>query len=140
MCAYAEARRFNFRERNNDKPSASSMYILSIGTGGGGFELKGKGKSNTWNLLKWAKSIPEIMMDGSVDTVAYQMNEIMKTLNKEDPGDYLRIDVPANARKYSSDMSDAGPNNIKALVKAGEKTLEHAQTLGLNKFLDGLLD
>lgn len=140
MCAYAEARNTDFVDRGNNEPTASHMYILSIGTGGGGFELKGKGKSNKWNLLKWAKSIPEIMMDGSVDTVSFQMNEISGTLESGDPGGFMRIDTPADARDYSSDMSNASAANIENLLVAGEKTLEHAKANGLNAFLDGLLD
>jgi hypothetical protein len=37
-------------------------------------------------------------------------------------------------------MSNASPENIKQLVKAGEKTLEYAKSEGLDKFLDALLD
>lgn len=141
MCAYAEARQSNFEERNNDKPSASDMYILSLGTGGGGFTLKGKENSNKWNLLKWAKSIPEIMMDGSVDTVAYQMKEIFGTLADEHKKNYMRIDVdPADRKIYSSDMSNASPQNINDLLIAGKNTLERAKKNGLDKFLDGLID
>jgi len=58
MCAYAEARNTNFVDRNNKEPAASDMYILSLGTGGGGFDLKKKESSNRWNLLKWAKAVP----------------------------------------------------------------------------------
>ena len=140
MCAYAEARNTDFPDRNNNEPSASSMYILSLGTGGGGFKLEDKDKSNRWSLLQWAKSIPEIMMDASIDTVAFQMNEIYQTLEPTNIGSYLRIDTPQNDRKYSSDMSDASPENIENLIIAGEETLEHAKENGLDKFLDGLLD
>lgn len=140
MCAYAEARNTDFKARNNKEPSASHMYILSLGAGGGGFSLTNKEKSNKWNLLKWAKSIPEIMIDGSVDTVAFQMKEICKTLQPNDPGDYLRIDIPTEYRHYATDMSDASPKNIADLLEAGEKTLEYAKSNGLNTFLDGLVD
>ena len=116
------------------------MYILSLGTGGGGFDLMKKEKSGSWSLLKWAKTIPDIMMDGSIDTVAYQMNEIRGTLQRNDPGDYLRIDVPKDHPEYSSDMSDASGENINTLLKAAEKTLEEAKANGLDKFLDGLPD
>ena len=139
MCAYAEARNTNFEERNNNRPSASHMYILSIGTGGG-FQLNKKHRSDKWSLLKWAKSLPVIMMDGSVDTVAFQMEEINGTLRSNDPGGYMRVDTPSHDRKYAEDMSDASPENIDALLKAGKKTLEHAKLKGLNNFLDGLLD
>lgn len=140
MCAYAEARNTNFPDRNCNKPSAKDMYILSIGTGGGGFKLTDKKQSGKWGLLKWATSIPDIMMDGSVDTVAFQMDEIRDTLKPSDPGDYLRIDTPKDDRKYASDMSDASKENIHKLMIAGEKTLDYARTQGLDKFLDGLLD
>lgn len=140
MCAYAEARNTNFNERNNNEPSASHMQILSIGTGGGGFKIDKKEKSNEWNLLKWAKLIPNIMMDASIDTVAFQMNEIYQTLETNNPGSYLRINTPENNRNYSSDMSNASPENIEDLLKAGEKTLEYAKENGLNEFLDDLLD
>lgn len=140
MCAYAEARNTDFVDRNNKEPGASNMYILSLGTGGGGFQLKHKEKSGTWGLLRWAKSIPDIMMDGSIDTVAFQMNEIHDTLQPGDPGAYLRIDTPKEARDYEPDMADASPENIEKLLKAGEKTLEFAKSRGLDKFLDGLLD
>ena len=140
MCAYAEARNTNFKERAVNEPSATDMHILSVGTGGGGFKIKNKEKSNRWNLLKWAQLIPEIMMDGSIDTVAFQMSEIFQTLNATNADSYLRIDTPEEDRKYSSDMSNASPENIKQLVKAGEKTLEYAKSEGLDKFLDALLD
>lgn len=140
MCAYAEVRKTHFPDRNNERPTAKDMYILSIGTGGGGFKLEKKEKSRSWNLLKWAKTIPEIMMDGSVDTVAFQMDAIGDTLQSSDSGKYLRIDTPINARGYASDMSDASPENIRNLLTAGEKTLEEAKSKGLDVFLDGLLD
>jgi patatin-like phospholipase/acyl hydrolase len=140
MCAYAEARNTNFKERDNHEPSASDMYILSIGTGGGGFKIENKENSNNWSLLKWAKMIPDIMMDGSIDTVAFQMNEIYQTLEPTHSGNYLRIDTPEIDRNYSADMSNASPENIKDLIKAGEKTLKHAKSNGqLDTFLDGLL-
>ena len=73
--------------------------------------------------------------------MAFQMNEIKKTLQAGDPGNYLRIDYPSGVeRVYSSDMSDASAQNIKALQKAGEMTLENARkNQKLDKFLDGLL-
>ena len=140
MCAYAEVRKLDFETRENKHPTIDSMYILSLGTGGGGFKLSNKEKSATWGLVKWAKSIPDIMMDGSINTVHYQMNEICKTIPEHALGDYMRVDVPQYARDYAPDMSDASPGNIKKLQEAGEKTLEFAKINGLNKFLDGLLD
>jgi patatin-like phospholipase/acyl hydrolase len=140
MCAYAEARNTNFEDRDIHEPSASEMHILSIGTGGGGFKIDQKEKSDRWSLLKWAQLIPEIMMDGSIDTVAFQMNEIFQAQEANNAESYLRIDTPEKDRTYSSDMSNASPENINNLKKAGEKTLEYAISEGLDTFLDALLD
>jgi len=137
------------------------MHILSLGTGGGGFELKGKSESQGWNLLKWAKSIPDIMMDGAIDTVAFQMQEIFNTLAEEHRSSYFRLDVPQlededededgvsemrkrewdkEFRDYSADMTDASDENIRKLLAAGEKTLNHWRLKGLDGFLDGMVD
>jgi len=142
MCAYAEARNTHFSWREIDKPTASQMQILSLGTGGGGFELKGKSESQGWNLLKWAKSIPDIMMDGAIDTVAFQMREIFNTLAEEHQDSYFRLDVPEGPdfRNYSADMTDASDENIKKLLSAGEKTLNHWRLKGLDGFLDGMVE
>ena len=80
------------------------------------------------------------MMDGSIDTVAYQMHEIRSTLAPDASGDYHRIDVQKEDRIYAADMSNADSENIDKLLAAGEKTLKKAQLNGLNEFLDGLLD
>jgi len=140
MCAYAEARNTTFPEREIDKPSAKDMLILSLGTGGGSFSLPDLNKSSKWGVLNWAKSIPEIMMDGSVDTVAFQMKEIFDTLkSKEDRNSFLRVDVSESTRKiYSSDMSDASPENIQKLKEAGEMTLQFSKKQ-VDEFIDELL-
>lgn len=139
MCAYAEARDFNFTDRNNDKPTAQDMDFLSIGTGGGGFDLPKIKNCDTWSLLKWAKLVPNIMMDGSIETVGYQMRKIEETLGTNF-SNYKRIDVPnePHYRIYSSDMSNASKENMDNLKIAGERTLEFAIENGLNDFLDKL--
>ncbi len=138
MCVYAEARNTKFPERGIDKPSAKDMLILSLGTGGGGYKLPDVTKSGKWGVLSWAKSIPEIMMDGSIDTVAFQMKEIFETLNPEEHKHaFKRIDVPENARIYSPDMSDASPQNIQRLIQAAEITLNAAKK-DIDVFIDQL--
>jgi patatin-like phospholipase/acyl hydrolase len=125
MCAYSEGRATEFEKVAF--PSAKDMLILSIGTGGGQFDLPNVEKSNTWGILPWASSIPNIMMDGSIDTVDYQMKNIFDTLNQQDKFNYKRVDVPKDKRTYSSDMADASPENVKALKKAGREALKSAQ-------------
>ncbi len=143
MCAYSESRGTDFGEIKH--PSAKDMLILSIGTGGGQFNLPDVDKSSKWGILPWAKSIPDIMMDGSIDTVDYQMKNIFDTLSKKNKCNYKRIDVPIDKRTYSSDMADASPENIEALKKAGKEALKAAQIkkeneYTLDQFINQLID
>ncbi len=141
MCAYAECR--DSDELHVERPKAEDMLILSIGTGGGQFMLPEL--NDSWGLVKWAHSVPEIMMDGSIDTVAYQMKHLIHTLEEKDRVNYKRIDVPETKRKYSSDMSDASEGNIEKLEIAAKEALDDAQKdrkheLVLDEFIKKLIE
>lgn len=139
ICAYAEARNMNFPERGVDRPNASQMLILSIGTGGGNFALTPYKKSSKWSVIKWAKSIPNIMMDGSIDTTDYQLKQIYHTLNEEHHDSYVRVDVlPKDRKIYAADMADASDENVKNLKKAGQKTVD-AYKKHLDHFVDRII-
>jgi len=143
MCAYAEARDSEFSQCKF--PSAKDMLILSIGTGGQ-FKLPNVSNSKKWGLLNWAKSIPDIMMDGSLDTVDYQMKKIFETLESEHQFNYKRVDVPSENRKdYSENMADASEKNIKDLQGAAKIALDRAQAerkgeYPLDKFIELLIE
>jgi patatin-like phospholipase/acyl hydrolase len=140
MCAYAECRTSEFKQIKF--PNASNMLFLSIGTGGGQLHFPKLNKVGVWNVIKWAKSAPDIMMDGSIDTVHYQMKQLFETVKSSDNiSNYKRIDVPLKKRKYDSDMSNASENNIQALKKAGEEALKEALKSKENeKTLDTFID
>lgn len=138
MCAYAEARNMKFPERGIEEPSADQMLILSIGTGGGNFALDGYQKSSKWGVISWAKSIPNIMMDGSIDTTNYQMRQIYKTLNEQHHDSYLRVDVHEDDRYYAADMADASDENIKNLQKSSQLTVDRFKD-DLDTFVDRIL-
>ncbi len=138
MCAYSECRKSVFPQVSY--PSAKDILMLSLGTGGGQFQLHKVEKSNKWNILRWAKAMPDIMMDGAIDTVDYQINNIYSSLEETFSRNYLRIDVPPAFRNYASDMADASKKNIKALKEAGKSTLEDAiNHKGLNAFIELLV-
>lgn len=137
MCAYAEARKTNFDYLGINRPvTAEDMLILSIGTGSMPLDIKNHHKSKKWGIINWAKTVPEIMMDGGLDTVNYQMDKIFKSLDEEYQKNYKRINVPESMRfpdnpkqfkpPYNPDMSDASPKNIEALTQAGNRALEAA--------------
>jgi uncharacterized protein len=141
MCAYAECCDSRFPQVN--KPGARDLLILSIGTGGGNFYLPDVRIKKKWGVISWAKSIPDIMMSGSLDTVDYQMKKLYGTLEDEHRTNYLRIDVSFKNRNYSNDMADASKKNINALIAAGNETLQAAieeRYNGLNKFIDRLIE
>ena len=142
MCAYAECRKSVFPQIAY--PGAADMLILSMGTGSVRLELPDIRKSGKWGVISWAKSAPDIMMDGSIDTVDYQLKNLFHTLQETNQFNYKRVDVPLDKRNYSADMADASPENINALKIAGEETLKIAlqdseTECGLDKFIELLI-
>ena len=141
MNAYALCSDSSFEQVEN--PDASQLLVLSLGTGGGQFNLPNL--NTNWSVLKWAEAIPNIMMDGSIDAVDYQMRNLYFTLEKQHQFNYKRIDVPKDKRNYAADMADASKTNIDALKAAGQATLEAAlkgdqHSHGLDKFIQLLVD
>jgi len=67
------------------------------------------------------------MMDGSLDTVNYQMKRMFQTLKGENQLNYKRINVPDDKREYDADMSNASEENVKKLKAAGKAALENAR-------------
>lgn len=142
MCAYAQSRISEF-EQTNPNPTAADMLIISIGTGAKQYELDKIKTVNKWNVLNWAKVIPEIMMDGAVDTVHYQIDKMFSAFGNR--LNYKRIDVPLKYRKtYDSNMANASNKNTDALLKAGNYALfdakqEKPNQLSLDNFIDLLI-
>lgn len=154
MCAFVEANTTNFPQLGLNEPAAKDMLLLSIGTGSLPLKFaKPASTAGTWGVIGWAKSIPEIMMDGGLDTVNYQMERLFGSLlDAEDRKNYKRVNIPEAMRKaaaqgnppYNSDMSDASPKNIQRLKIAGEKALEDANTakageMTLDEFIDAII-
>ena len=135
---YTEARKTNFPEIN--QPTANDILVLSIGTGGGQFQMKKLDNSSKWWVGKWATYIPNIMMDGALDTVTTQMRWLYDSVG-EDKTNYLRVDVPDDyVKNYSSDMADASPENIQKLQQAGQAAIDGAVKNGLDKLIDQLIE
>jgi len=139
MCAYAEARQGTFN--GVERPSSKDMIMLSIGTGGGQLTFPNLENSATWGVLNWATTLPDLMIDGSADTVSFQIEQIFGT-STEGHQNYLRLDVPASYREspgYASDMTDASEENLQALKGAAEATVE-ANKAELDALIQKLID
>ncbi|NQX81252.1 MAG: patatin-like phospholipase family protein [Flavobacteriaceae bacterium] len=130
MCVYTECKRTDFGFIK--KPKAKDILMLSVGTGGGRYETDNINKSNKWSIIKWAKHIPDIMMDGAIDTIDYQLSNIFSNLRGSNKKNYKRIDVPLDKRKYSMDMADASTYNISKLKRAGSYTIKEANKVHKN--------
>lgn len=118
LCAYSEARTWNFDDSRNT-PKAAEMMILSIGTGGTDKSYEYK-KAKDWGALQWIAPILDIMMSGVADTVDYQLQQIYDAVGK--PKQYLRL----SPELFTADsaMDNASAENLIKLKKDGEKNAE----------------
>jgi patatin-like phospholipase/acyl hydrolase len=127
LCAYAEARQI-FESRKEErkvagkKASASEMLILSIGTGTVKVPYEYK-NAKRWGLAGWARPVIDIMMSGVSDTVDFQLTQIFDAVGH--PENYIRlmpplIDETTGKKLANEEMSDASPENLAALKRAGE--------------------
>lgn len=151
MCAYAEARATVFPDWKDDKkdnkifPTARNMLMLSLGTGGGYVDLGNTANAARWKLLSWASKTPDIMMDGALHTVNYQMQKLFESLEGEEVKNYKRVDFPklkdSDMPPYSTDMADASPDNVAILQRSGALTVQHANmTSNTEHALDTFVD
>ncbi|TVR39192.1 MAG: hypothetical protein EA392_07600 [Cryomorphaceae bacterium] len=149
MCAYAEARGTVFPGWQDDLnpnkafPTARNMQMLSLGTGGGYPDLGSPEKASRWKLLTWAKKTPDIMMDGALNTVNYQVQKLYESLDGVEVKNYKRVDFPrpANGAKppYNADMADASDKNVKTLQQCGQLTVQHSNN-NAEESLDAFVD
>jgi uncharacterized protein len=143
MCAYAECRKLSLPGLPSN-PGAKNMLMLSLGTGGGEMGMGNAFESHNWGMFNWATRIPDVMMDGSFDTVNHQLAHLFGSLEGELPQNYLRVDVPPDARRYNYDMDDASKANMERLKTAAAQTIQSANQpkegqLSLDAFVDALI-
>ncbi|MDX2304301.1 MAG: patatin-like phospholipase family protein [Microscillaceae bacterium] len=122
LCAYAEARQWNLRNKDKDivHTHTEDMLILSLGNGGATKMYFTHQKVKDWGVVGWIKPLINIMMSGVDQTVHYQLKQIFKAADIEDQ--YIRIEPEIN--NANRDMDDASPKNLKALKEAGIKAGE----------------
>jgi patatin-like phospholipase/acyl hydrolase len=136
LCAYSEARGYNFGPNKKNKPTAKDMLILSLGTGNVDNPYPYK-KAKDWGVAGWIKPLIDIMMSGVSETVDYQLHQIFDSVNCSDQ--YLRINPGLGLA--SPEMDNATEENLTALEEAGaecasdnyNKLTEFAQQLITNK-------
>lgn len=115
MCAYAEAKSLY--------KSTTDIMVLSIGTGELTRSIDYKNSKN-WGLLKWAKPIFDISMDGVNATVEYQLNQILPR-NR-----HYRLQVNL-AELGKDDMDNASDENIHELMLLGQRLIDKNMENGI---------
>lgn len=116
LCAYAEARELDFGP-DKQKPTASEMMIVSIGTGSTKDSYPYR-KAKDWGAIGWIKPLIDIMMKGVAQTVDYQLKQIFDAVSK--PDQYFRIEP--NLIHAKSSMDDASKDNLINLKADGTES------------------
>jgi hypothetical protein len=98
---------------------APPIFMVSIGTGRKGKTYKYK-KVKRWGIPGWILPLIDILMQGSSETVDYQMQYLLPPFigdNGVEQARYYRFNITIDP-EYA-DMSDASPKNVKQLIKYG---------------------
>ncbi len=117
LCAFAEATQYF--SQDTDKLTAQEMFIFSIGTSSATRSHEYE-KVKNWGVIEWIKPVLDIMMDGVSKTIDYQLMQIYEAIGRSKQ--YVRINPILNEAK--SEMDDASPTNLKALVADGVENAE----------------
>ncbi|HEY1869664.1 MAG TPA: patatin-like phospholipase family protein [Chitinophagaceae bacterium] len=121
LCAYAEARKTEFSKFLNDpekkdKPTASDMIIVSLGTG----SVKKQYHYDHFKhagAIEWLEPVIDILMAGNSETVAYQLTQMYLTLDPQFQKNYYRLEP--GLKEACSEMDEATKENIDNLYQAG---------------------
>lgn len=105
MCAFAEAIRLG--------KSLDDIILVSLGTGVGIRPID-YDKAKDWGLIRWAKPVIDVMMDGGADAVDYQLEQMLLPAKSQ----YYRFNT--RLREALDDMDAANRANINALKRDAE--------------------
>jgi patatin-like phospholipase/acyl hydrolase len=115
----------NMRDFSGDAVAAREIlepfYMLSLGTGYSHEPIKYE-KAKNWGLVQWARPVISIMMQGSSDSVHYQMRQLLPE-KMDGTARYNRLDV-TNMKPEHIAMDNAKPENIKQLRKYANDYIE----------------
>lgn len=117
MCALTSARKIF--------PSARRYLLVSLGTGSLEREISSD-EAGGWGEIGWLHPILSILMDGSADTVCYEVDEM---LGEED---HKRFEVslgsdPNDPVAVHEEFDDATPDNIRRLEALAGKQIGDAK-------------
>jgi patatin-like phospholipase/acyl hydrolase len=116
MCALASVRKL--------WPESTTVVLVSVGTGEFRRPVSYE-KARSWGTLSWTRPVIDCMMDGTSDTVDYQLREIFS-------GDlrYFRFQTqlggPEDPQSPSDAIDDASTRNIRKLIIRGQAFVDQS--------------
>jgi predicted acylesterase/phospholipase RssA len=116
MCAYAEAMRL--------WPGCDHV-VVSVGTG----QLERRipfWKAKHWGLVQWAHPVLSVLMDGSSDTVSYELRRILGSKHSRFD---ISLGTSRDSRAASDDLDNATPENIQLLLGRAQMLLDQPETV-----------
>src|SRR5215471_235479 len=115
MCAYAEAIKMG--------RAGDGVLVVSIGTGELRHPIK-YGDANRWGQLEWAQPVLDVALQGSSETVDYQLQQL---LNASGPAQsYFRYQL--SLTQDAQEMDNAADANIKHLMDLADDFLSNPDT------------
>lgn len=130
LCAYIEALKLP------DCQSLSDIITVSVGNAKN-LKSYSYNKAKFWGLFQWALPMLDILMDGSEQTVDYQLRRLYKTINL--PHNYFRFLL--TTEQSIPKMDETSAEAIKSFVDLGQRLVdrERPQLERLAKRLTGVL-
>ena len=125
MCAYAEAKAIYADEEE--------FLFVSLGTGAAHAPINEKDASK-WGHIGWARPMLDIMMDGSSDTVDYQLRQVVPPVNGRRR--YFRFQAQLDGAGTEK-LDNTDPFNLDKLEALGIDITKDPQ---YRKLLDELCD
>ena len=117
MCAYASALKLG--------GPGQEVMVVSLGTGDLD-RIIPYDKAKDWGAIGWIKPVISVMMDGSEDSVTYQLQQMLgASFHRYQPS----LGPWKDGREGpSDDMDDASPENIGRLVERGKHFIRKKKT------------
>jgi patatin-like phospholipase/acyl hydrolase len=113
------------------------ILVVSLGTGSLTRRYDYE-KAANWGLLGWVQPLLNITLDGSSESVAVQLEQLLPKA-QDRPPQYYRFQALLDVGKGLDDMDKAEPENLKNLEKLAEEIIAKEDD-NLNKLCKLLLD
>ncbi len=117
MCAYVEAKTMF--------PDEKDFLVVSLGTGSRTLPIS-YDRAKHWGIAQWAQPILSVVFDGVGDTVDYELQQLLPTMEKKGQ-QYYRFQVTLD--KATDPMDNANPQNIQTLKHYAEMIIKEQNNI-----------